>query len=175
MRSAALSAADAEAFASAPAPKRPVRWHILVFLAPAASIYTVVMLLPLVESLWLSFFTTGADRSVVFTGFGNYARLLLEAATRYEARKYIAIAHKLLAVDPRHFHFVTTFSMKGFGDRNWTTETIRDIDAEMQRGAIGVKVWKNIGMVEKDAQGHLIMLDNPGFDGVLSKIFRKNT
>jgi raffinose/stachyose/melibiose transport system permease protein len=78
MRSAALSAADAEAFASAPAPKRPVRWHILVFLAPAASIYTVVMLLPLVESLWLSFFTTGADRSVVFTGFGNYARLLLD-------------------------------------------------------------------------------------------------
>jgi hypothetical protein len=27
----------------------------------------------------------------------GYARLLLESATRYEARKYIAVAHKLLA------------------------------------------------------------------------------
>jgi predicted TIM-barrel fold metal-dependent hydrolase len=80
------------------------------------------------------------------------------------------IAHKLLAVDPGHFHFVTTFSMKGFGDRNWTTETIRDIDAEMQRGAIGVKVWKNIGMVEKNSQGHFIMLDDPGFDGVMNHL-----
>jgi DNA-binding winged helix-turn-helix (wHTH) protein/predicted ATPase len=32
-----------------------------------------------------------------FAKAAGYARLLLEAATRYEARKYIAIAHKLLA------------------------------------------------------------------------------
>jgi predicted TIM-barrel fold metal-dependent hydrolase len=80
------------------------------------------------------------------------------------------IAHKLLAVDPRRFHFVTTFSMKGFGDQNWTADTIRKIDAEIQRGAIGVKVWKNIGMVEKNAQGHFIMLDDPGFDGVMNHL-----
>jgi Amidohydrolase len=80
------------------------------------------------------------------------------------------IAHKLLGVDPRRFHFVTTFSMKGFGDRNWTADTIRKIDAEMRRGAIGVKVWKNIGMVEKNAQGRYIMLDDPGFDGVMNHL-----
>jgi len=80
------------------------------------------------------------------------------------------IAHKLLAADARHFHFATTFSMKGFGLPTWTADTIQHIDAEMQQGALGVKVWKNIGMVEKDAQGHLIMLDNPGFDGVMSHL-----
>jgi predicted TIM-barrel fold metal-dependent hydrolase len=80
------------------------------------------------------------------------------------------IAHKLLAVDPQHFHFVTTFSMRGFGDANWTAESIRQIDAEIARGAVGVKVWKNIGMVEKNAQGRFIMLDDPGFDGVMNHL-----
>jgi predicted TIM-barrel fold metal-dependent hydrolase len=81
-----------------------------------------------------------------------------------------AIAHKLTAADPRHFHFVTTFSMKGFGNADWTANTIRHIDAEIQRGALGVKVWKNIGMVEKNAQGRLIMLDDSGFDGVMNHL-----
>jgi predicted TIM-barrel fold metal-dependent hydrolase len=80
------------------------------------------------------------------------------------------IAHKLAAADPRHFHFVTTFSMKGFGNADWTANTIRHIDAEIQRGALGVKVWKNIGMVEKNAQGRLIMLDDSGFDGVMNHL-----
>ncbi len=80
------------------------------------------------------------------------------------------IAHKLFAVDPRRFHFVTTFSMREFGDPDWTADTVRRIDGEVQRGAIGVKVWKNIGMVEKNAQGQFIMLDDPGFDGVMNHL-----
>jgi hypothetical protein len=80
------------------------------------------------------------------------------------------IAHKLLAADPAHFHYATTFSMKGFGTANWSADTIRHIDGEIDRGALAVKVWKNIGMVEKNAQGHLIMLDDPGFDGVMQHL-----
>jgi Amidohydrolase len=84
------------------------------------------------------------------------------------------VVHALQAADPRHFHYLTTFSMKGFGGDGWTAETIRHIDAEMARGALGVKVWKNIGMVEKDAQGHLIMLDDRRFDGVMRHLEAKH-
>jgi hypothetical protein len=80
------------------------------------------------------------------------------------------IAHKLQAADAAHFHFATTFSMRGFGAANWSTDTIKHIDAELERGALAVKVWKNIGMVEKDASGHLIMLDDHGFDGVMQHL-----
>jgi predicted TIM-barrel fold metal-dependent hydrolase len=80
------------------------------------------------------------------------------------------VAHTLHAADPRHFHYATTFSMKGFGSEQWTHDTNKKLDAEIKNGALAVKVWKNIGMVEKDAQGHLIMLDNPGFDGVMQHI-----
>jgi hypothetical protein len=80
------------------------------------------------------------------------------------------IAHKLFAADPAHFHYATTFSMKGFGGADWTQDTIRHIDEEIARGALAVKVWKNIGMVEKNAQGHLIMLDDPGFDTLMQHL-----
>jgi predicted TIM-barrel fold metal-dependent hydrolase len=80
------------------------------------------------------------------------------------------VAHELQAADPQHFHFLTTFSMKGFEGPGWTADTIRHIDAEVAQGAVGVKVWKNVGMVERDAQHHLIMLDNPGFDGVMAHL-----
>jgi Amidohydrolase len=80
------------------------------------------------------------------------------------------IAHMLKASDPKSFHFVTTFSMKGFGGKDWTAKTKKRIDLEKSSGAIGVKVWKNIGMVERDAQGHLIMLDDSGFDKVMQHI-----
>ena len=80
------------------------------------------------------------------------------------------VAHKLRAADPQRFHYATTFSMRGFGDERWTEQTNRLIDAEIRQGALGVKVWKNIGMVEKDAQGHLIMLDDSRFDGVMEHI-----
>jgi hypothetical protein len=77
------------------------------------------------------------------------------------------IAHRLAAADPRRFHFITAFSMKGFGEASWSADAIRHIDAEMQRGARGVKVWKNVGMIERDSRGKLIMLDDPGFDALV--------
>jgi Amidohydrolase len=80
------------------------------------------------------------------------------------------VAHALQAADAQRFHYLTTFSMKGFGGATWTQDTIRHIDAEIARGAVGVKVWKNIGLVERDAQHRLIMLDNPGFDGVMNHL-----
>jgi len=80
------------------------------------------------------------------------------------------VAHALQAAQPQRFHFATSFSMKGFGQPQWQSQTIQRIDAEVARGAVAVKVWKNIGMVEKDSQGHYIMLDDHGFDGLMKHL-----
>lgn len=55
----------------------PVRWHIAVFLAPALFIYTAVMVIPLVETLRLSFFKR-TDAGDAFVGLGNFQTLLLD-------------------------------------------------------------------------------------------------
>jgi hypothetical protein len=84
------------------------------------------------------------------------------------------VAHAARAEDPKRFHFATTFSMKGFGSKGWAEETIRHLDAEFVQGALAVKVWKNIGMVERNAKGQLIMLDDPGFDPVMDHLAHKH-
>ncbi|ASG23976.1 amidohydrolase family protein [Nitrospirillum viridazoti] len=84
------------------------------------------------------------------------------------------VAHALKALDPGRFHFATTFSMKGYDGKGWAAATIRHLDAEFAQGALAVKVWKNIGMVERNAQGRLIMLDDPGFDPVMNHLAQKH-
>ncbi|WP_136416868.1 sugar ABC transporter permease [Herbaspirillum sp. ST 5-3] len=56
------------------APRRAVRWHIAVFLAPAMLIYFSVMVLPLVETLRLAFFQS-LDQREIYVGFSNFASL----------------------------------------------------------------------------------------------------
>ena len=78
------------------------------------------------------------------------------------------VAHALRARDPAHFHFATAFSMKGFGKPGWAEQVNRRISAEKAAGAVAVKIWKNVGMIETDAKGHKIMLDDPGFNPVIA-------
>ncbi|PZO73651.1 MAG: ABC transporter permease [Mesorhizobium amorphae] len=56
-------------------PKRPFRWHILVFLAPAVLVYTAIMILPLFGTLQLSLYRT-AQGVQSFVGFDNFRTLL---------------------------------------------------------------------------------------------------
>jgi len=72
MTSAAIRAL---AHKQAPAEQRPWRWHIAVFLAPALLIYTAVMVVPLVETLRLSFFQN-AGQQPIFVGLANFNTLL---------------------------------------------------------------------------------------------------
>jgi hypothetical protein len=83
-------------------------------------------------------------------------------------------AHHFAKVDPKHFHYAATFSMKGFGGDGWAQKTNAYLDSEFQQGALAVKVWKNVGMVERDAKGQLIFINDKGFDPVLDHLIAKN-
>lgn len=52
--------------------------HILVFLAPAVIVYTIFMIVPLLDSLRSSLFTTTLDNAQVFVGVDNYTRLVTD-------------------------------------------------------------------------------------------------
>ena len=54
--------------------RKQVRWHIAVFLAPAVAIYTAVMILPLISTLYQSFFS----KDWVFVGLGNFVTLFTD-------------------------------------------------------------------------------------------------
>ncbi|MEF2073914.1 carbohydrate ABC transporter permease [Consotaella aegiceratis] len=60
--------------------RKPFPWHIPVFLAPAVLVYTIVMILPLFETLRLSAYQQNtAQQSVFFVGLANYTKLFFDA------------------------------------------------------------------------------------------------
>ncbi len=60
---------------SEPAPRRPTRWHIAVFLAPAVLVYTAIMIVPLADTLRLALYKM-VDNEPVFVGLDNFRILL---------------------------------------------------------------------------------------------------
>lgn len=85
------------------------------------------------------------------------------------ARQHAA-ALALAAKDPRHFHWATTFSMKGFGTPGWADRVKAGLARDVAKGALAVKIWKNVGLVERNADGKLVMLDDPGLAPVAEQI-----
>lgn len=69
---------------------------------------------------------------------------------------------------PNNLEYLTTFSMKGWDNDNWQEKALAYLLESFEKGAIGMKVWKNIGMVEKDGNGNFIMIDNPKFDTIFN-------
>jgi len=85
-----------------------------------------------------------------------------------------AVALKLVKEFPDRVHFATTFNLKNWGTEKWLPQTIAYLKQSFDSGAIAVKIWKNIGMELKDANGKWVMIDDPRFDTVLNFIEKNN-
>lgn len=57
--------------------------------------------------------------------------------------------------------FAGTFLMETWGEPQWQQTTIEQIVQVRKSGAVAIKVWKNIGMSERNKDGALIMIDDP--------------
>lgn len=75
---------------------------------------------------------------------------------------------------PRILSFATSFDMTGFDEPAWQQSVLQYLDSSFNNGAIGVKVWKNIGMQLKDKSGGFIMIDHPRFDTIFNFIASKD-
>lgn len=75
---------------------------------------------------------------------------------------------------PENVNLLTTFSLEGWDSAGWANRTIEKLKSDFAHGALGVKVWKNIGMTYKNAEGNFIMIDNPKFDPVFAFIAQQD-
>ncbi|UCH63394.1 MAG: amidohydrolase family protein [Fidelibacterota bacterium] len=71
---------------------------------------------------------------------------------------------------PEQFAYLTAFPIEGWDDPDWQENTLSYLKQEFENGAIGVKVWKNIGMVFQDQHGAFVMIDDPKFDPIIDFI-----
>ena len=61
------------------AARKPVRWHIAVFLAPAVAVYTAIMIIPLFGTLLQSLYNSDGQGGRMFVGLRNFATLFGDA------------------------------------------------------------------------------------------------
>lgn len=65
------------------------------------------------------------------------------------------------------------FDTAGWGTPEWSKKIISGLESDLSKGAITVKIWKNIGMTVRDRNGKFIMVDDPGLKPVIDFIKSK--
>ena len=75
---------------------------------------------------------------------------------------------------PGKVSYATTFSMDGWDNSDWLKVTREYLNDSFEKGAIAVKVWKNIGMAVKDRKGNFVMIDDPKFDLIFAYLADRN-
>ncbi|WP_205667112.1 amidohydrolase family protein [Arenibacter latericius] len=76
-------------------------------------------------------------------------------------------------VHPEQFEVVSSFSIEDWDNPDFIKNTIAWLDKNFEEGAIGVKVWKNIGMDFRDKENQLIMIDHPRLDSIFNHLVSK--
>ncbi|MEO6907195.1 MAG: amidohydrolase family protein [Abditibacteriaceae bacterium] len=79
-------------------------------------------------------------------------------------------------VNASHSHAVlcTSFDPFQFSNPNFTQSAIDGLNRDFARGAVAVKIWKNIGMQLEDSSGKYVLPDNPRFEPIYMDIAAHN-
>ncbi len=75
-------------------------------------------------------------------------------------------AVSLRARYPGRVAFAATFSVEDFQSPRWSQAAVAQLEAAVAQGAVGVKIWKNIGMALRDPDGRYVMPDDPRLEPV---------
>jgi predicted TIM-barrel fold metal-dependent hydrolase len=89
---------------------------------------------------------------------------------RKELQPQIKDALALMHSSDGHVAFCTTFDPYKFNDPSFDADSIKQINRDFADGAVAVKIWKNIGMEIKNADGKFIMADDPKFEPIYKDI-----
>ena len=60
----------------------------------------------------------------------------------------------------------TNINFKGIGEPDWASKTAAQLETDIKNGAVGLKVWKNFGLTEKDIDGKRVAVDDARLDAI---------
>ena len=79
----------------------------------------------------------------------------------------------LTQTDPDHFAWCTSFDLPRFDDPGYIDTVLAGLEADFANGAIACKIWKNIGMEVRKADGSFFMVDDEYFDPIYEHMIAK--
>jgi predicted TIM-barrel fold metal-dependent hydrolase len=71
------------------------------------------------------------------------------------------------------FPFASTFDLTRRDDPDYADQVTRWLDASFEKGAVMVKIWKEVGMEIKDRQGRFVLPDDPLFDPIYAFLAKR--
>ncbi len=80
------------------------------------------------------------------------------------------IALRLIEKYPDRLAYLTAFSLEGWDEPGWQAKTLAYLQDSFEKGAIGVKIWKNVGMELRDKDGKFVMVDDPRIEPIIDFI-----
>lgn len=81
----------------------------------------------------------------------------------------------LKAAYPDRIAFATTFDAAGSDRPGWLQGVEHQLADALDAGAVAVKVWKDIGMQQRDPDGRAVMIDDPRFTPIFSMLEQRGT
>lgn len=81
----------------------------------------------------------------------------------------------LHAAHPDRVAFATTFDAAGSDQPGWEQRVRRQLTDALDAGAVAVKVWKDIGMQQRDPDGRSVMIDDPRFTPIFRMLEERGT
>ena len=70
---------------------------------------------------------------------------------------------------PNRFVVFANVNFDGVGTLNWIQKTVSQLEQDVKNGARGLKIYKSLGMYNKDSDGHRIAIDDARLDPVWAK------
>ncbi len=70
---------------------------------------------------------------------------------------------------PGRFVVFTNLSLARFGEEGWTENAVAELEADVAAGAVGLKIYKGLGLDSKDVDGNRIAVNDPRLGPVWAK------
>ena len=78
-------------------------------------------------------------------------------------RTQSSLYRSMQAARPGRFSWCTTIDLPNFADGTYVERMLESLEADLSAGAVGCKIWKNIGMDVRRPDGSFLMIDDPIF------------
>ncbi len=70
---------------------------------------------------------------------------------------------------PGRFVVFCNINFEGAGKPGWIEATVKQLEQDVKNGAVGLKVYKSLGLSNKDADGKRLAIDDPRLDPIWAK------
>ncbi|WP_425342619.1 amidohydrolase family protein [Lunatimonas salinarum] len=87
-----------------------------------------------------------------------------------DAQEYLnSMIRRFNGVAPGRFVVFTNLSFENFGSADWTAKAVAELETDVENGAKGLKIFKNLGLSVRDIDGKRVPVDHPHLDPVWAK------